>query len=106
MVYFHSAMGKAMLIVWAGLGVEIERAEPIEGSGGILCYFSVPKSSFKCDAHSIEMSGKHLASKFKHTLEEMGIKFDDCQYRIRNENWTEADRERAEKVMKNGLINF
>lgn len=105
-MFNYSAMSKTMMIVWAGLGVEIEDAGPVHNSNAVYCYFSVPKSSFHVDANGKEMSGKHLASRFKATLEEMGIEFSDIRYRIREEYWTEEDRERAEKVMRDGLINF
>lgn len=105
-MYNNNVLSKAILITFAGFGIEIEDAEPVAGSEAILCYFSVPKSSTHLDANGKEMSGKHLASRFKHTLEEMGIEFADCQYRIRDEHWTEKDRERAAKVMRDGLFNF
>lgn len=97
--------GKALLIAWAGYGIVIEYTDP-DDSNGIRCLISVPKSSTHLDVNGKEMSGKHLASRFKYTLEETGVKFSDCRYRIREEHWTDNDRERAEKSMTDTLINL
>ena len=44
------------------------------------------------------MSGKHLASRVKYTLEEMGMVFSDCRYGIRDECWTKDKAEFAKKM--------
>lgn len=95
---------KALFVIWMGLGVQIERAERF--NNGTLCHFSVPQSSFARGAQGKEMAGKHLASRFKSTLETMGLKFTDCQYRIREEHWTEEDGKCAEDAMRENLSNL
>ena len=83
----NNMIGQAMLITYAELGVQIDRFDNTDT--GIVLLFSVPKSSYHKDANNIEMSGKHLAQRVKHTLVEMGIVFADCRYKTRDEYWSE-----------------
>ena len=105
-MFDYRVMNRALMIVWAGLGIEIEDAGPAGNSDAIYCHFSVPKSSFHLGANGKEMSGKHLASRFKTTLEEMGLEFSDIRYRIREEHWTEDDGKCAEDAMRENLSNL
>ena len=92
----NNMIGQAMLITYAELGVQIDRFDNTDA--GIVMLFSVPKNSYHKDAKDIEMSGKHLASRVKRTLEEMGVVFADCRCRIRDELWTNAKAELAKRM--------
>lgn len=81
-------MAKAMLITYAELGVQIDKFQGTDT--GTILLFTVPKSSYHKDANNIEMSGKHLARRVKETLEEMGVLFLACKYKVRDEYWTES----------------
>lgn len=87
------ALGNAMLITYAQMGVKIDRLEDTDD--GIIFLFTVPKYSWEFDAHGKEMSGKHLASRVKETLEEMGMVFVDIRYGIRNEHWDKTKGDAA-----------
>lgn len=80
-------MIKAMLIAYAEIGVHIDKC--CNTDAGVVLLFSVPQNSYHKDAKNIEMSGKHLASRVKKTLEEAGVVFADCRYKTRNEYWSE-----------------
>ena len=79
-------MGKAMVIAYAQLGVQIDRLENTDS--GIVMFFSVPRDAYDKKVYNIENYGKYLAQRVKHTLEEMGTKFAICRYKIRDEYWT------------------
>lgn len=85
-----------MYVVWAEMGVQIDCFDDTED--GVIFLFSVPKTSYHYDANGKEMSGKHLASREKHTLEAMGMRFADIRYRIRDEHWDEAKAEAAKRA--------
>jgi hypothetical protein len=89
-------VGQAMLITYAGLGVQIDRFDNTDA--GIILLFTVPKGSYHKDANNIEMSGKHLASRVKQTLQEMGVFFADCRCKIRDEYWSEDKAKFAKKM--------
>lgn len=89
----NDMIGKAMLITYAQMGVQIDKFDNTDA--GIIFLFTVPKSSWECDASGKEMSGKHLASRVKHTLEDMGMVFADIRYAIRNEHWDRIKSETA-----------
>jgi len=89
-------MGQAMLIAYAELGVQIDRFDNTDT--GIILLFTVPKGSYHRGADNIEMSGKHLASRVKRTLEEMGVVFADCRCKIRDEYWSEDMAKLAKKM--------
>jgi hypothetical protein len=91
------SLGKAMLITYAQMGVKIDRLEDTDD--GIIFLFTVPKTSWEFDAKGKEMSGKHLASRVKHTLEDMGMVFVDIRYGIRNEHWDKAKGDAAKNEM-------
>lgn len=80
-------LGEALYIVWASFGVEIEKVN--ESVDSIEIFISVPKSSYKTDAHGNEMAGEYLAKLFKDKMKDMGVKRLTVRYRIRNEHWTE-----------------
>ena len=88
-------IGEAMLITYAEMGVQIDRFENTDI--GIILLFTVPKNSYHKDGNDIEMSGKHLASRIKYTLEKLGVVFADCRYGIRDEYWTEDMAKFAKK---------
>ena len=92
----NNMIGQAMLITYAELGVQIDRFDNTDA--GIVLLFSVPKSSYHKGANDIEMSGKHLASRVKRTLEEMGVVFADCRYKTRDEYWNEDMAKSARKM--------
>lgn len=98
----NNTLGKAMLITYAQMGVKIDRFEDTDD--GIIFLFTVPKTSWEFDANGKEMSGKHLASRVKETLEEMGMVFADIRYGIRNERWdkTKADAAKNEALKDMG----
>lgn len=89
-------MGQAMLIAYAELGVKIDRFDNTDT--GIILLFTVPKSSYHKDVNNVEMSGKYLASRVKHTLEETGVVFVDCRCKIRDEYWSEDNAKFAKKM--------
>lgn len=92
----NNMMGQAMLITYAEMGVVIDKFDNTDA--GIILLFTVPKNSYLIGANSVEMSGKHLASRVKHTLEEMGMVFADCRYHIRDEYWDEGMAKTAKKM--------
>ena len=85
-----------MLITYAEMGVQINRFDNTDA--GIILLFTVPKNSYHKGVNNIEMSGKHLASRVKHTLEQMGMIFADCRYHIRDEYWNEDMAKTAKKM--------
>ena len=87
------ALGKAMLITYAQMGVKIDRLEDTDD--GIIFLFTVPKTSWEWDYKCREMAGKHLATRVKNTLEEMGMVFADIRYGIRNEHWSKEKGDAA-----------
>ena len=92
----NNMMSKVMLITYAELGVQITKFDNTDT--GIVLYFTVPKGSYHKNANNIEMSGKHLASRVKHTLEEMGMIFAICKYKVRDEYWNEDMASLARKM--------
>lgn len=92
----NNIVGQAMSITYAELGVQIDKFDNTDV--GIILLFSVPKNSYHKDANNIEMSRNHLASKVKRTLEEMGMVFADCRYKIRDEYWNEDMAKIARKM--------
>jgi len=97
----NNMIGQAMLITYAEMGVQIDNFDNTDT--GIVFLFTVPKHSYHKDAKDIEMSGKHLASRVKHTLEKMGVIFADCRYGIRDEYWTKDKAEIAKKKAYNAM---
>ena len=89
-------MGEAILITYAEMGVVIDKFN--NTNKGIILLFTVPKSSYHIGANGLEMSGKHLASRVKQTLEEMGIVFADIRYHIRDENWDTTKAQMAKRM--------
>lgn len=89
-------MIKAMLIAYAEIGVHIDKCRNTDA--GVVLLFSVPQNSYHKDAKNIEMSGKHLASRVKKTLEDAGVVFADCRYKTRNEYWGEDKAKLAKKM--------
>lgn len=92
----NDMLGKAMLITYAEMGVVIDKFEDTDT--GIILLFTVPKSSYHIGANNREMSGKHLASRVKTTLEEMGMVFADIRYHIRDEHWDKTKAEIAKRA--------
>lgn len=92
----NGMLGQAMLITYAEMGVVIDKFEDTDA--GIVLLFTVPKSSYHIGANNREMSGKHLASRVKTTLEEMGMVFADIRYRIRDEHWDKTKAEIAKRA--------
>ena len=80
-------LGEAAYIVWASIGVEIDKINEYVDNFEI--FISVPKSSYHNDVNGNEMAGDNLARRFKNTLEDMGVKRLTVRYRVRNEHWTE-----------------
>lgn len=89
-------IGQAMLITYAEMGVKIDMFDNTDK--GVVLLFTVPKSSYEIDANGEEMSGKHLASRVKHTLEKVGVKFADIRYSVRDENWDKAKAEETKRM--------
>ena len=92
----NAILSKAMLITYAELGVYIDKLD--NKDAGIVLLFSVPKNSYHKGLHDVEMSGKHLASRVKKTLEEMGVVFADCRCKIRDEYWDKDKAQQAKKM--------
>ena len=91
----NNMLAQAMLITYAEMGIQIIRFDNTDA--GIVLLFTVPNKSYHKDANNIEMSGKHLASRVKHTLEAMGIVFANCKYKTRDEYWSEEKAKSAKK---------
>lgn len=89
----NGMLGKAMLITYAEVGVSIDKFEDTDA--GVILLFTVPKSSYHIGANGKEMAGKHLATRVKTTLEEMGMVFADIRYHIRDEHWDTVKAESA-----------
>ena len=92
----NNMFGQAMLITYAEMGVQIVKFDNTDA--GIVLLFTVPKNSYHKNANNIEMSGKHLASRVKNTLEAMGMVFADCKYKTRDEYWNEDKAKSARKL--------
>ena len=92
----NDMMGQAMLITYAGYGVQIDKFDNTDA--GIVLLFSVPRNSYRKDVDNIEMSDRHLATRVKQTLEDMGVVFADCKYKVRNEYWNEDMEKSAMKT--------
>lgn len=96
---------KASIVVWAGLGVVIEKLQ--ESTESLMVYISVPERSYHRDAKDEEMSGMHLAKRFSDVLKEMGLKHILVKARIRKgESWTEAMCNNAERKMKKEVYGW
>ena len=91
-----SMIGKAMLITYAGYGVQIDKFDDTDA--GVILLFSVPKNSYRKNVDNIEMSDRHLATRVKQTLEDMGVVFADCRYKVRDEYWNEDMEKSAMKT--------
>ena len=89
-------MWKAMIITDAELGVVIDKFDDTDA--GVILLFTVPKTSYHVDAKGEQMAGKHLASRVKHTYEDIGIVFADIRYHIRDEHWTKDKAEVAKRM--------
>ena len=98
-----NAIGTAMMITWAALGVTIDRDN--ETAEGIEVYISVPEHSYNRNQAGEEMAGDILAARFKSTLTELGVKRLTVRYRIRTgERWTEEMRTQAELAAQRTLL--
>lgn len=98
-----NAIGTAMMITWAGLGVTIDRDN--ETADGIEVYISVPEHSYNRNHAGEEMAGDVLAARFKSSLAELGVKRLTVRYRIRTgERWTEEMRTQAELAAQKTLL--
>ena len=97
----NSLIGQAMLLTYAEMGIQIDKMEDTDD--GIILLFTVPKSSWEYGHEGKEMAGKHLASRVKHTLEEMGMVFSDIRYHIRDEHWDKAKSDAAKKQVYTDL---
>lgn len=91
----NDMLGKAMLITYAELGIKIDKFENTDD--GIVLLFTVPKTSWEHDAKGVQMASKHLASRVKQTLEEMGMVFADIRYHVRDEHWDKSKGEAAKQ---------
>lgn len=91
----NEMLGKAMLITYAEMGVQIDKMEDTDD--GIIFLFTVPKSSWEFGTGGKEMAGKHLASRVKETLEDMGMVFVDIRYHIRDEHWDRTKSDAAKQ---------
>ena len=91
----NNNMIKGMIITYAEMGIVVDDFDNTDE--GVILLFTVPNSSYHIDANNIEMSGKHLASRVKKTLEEMGVVFKDIRYSIRNEHWDEMKAKEAKQ---------
>ena len=89
-------LAQAMLVTYAQMGVQIDRLEDTDD--GIIFLFTVPKTSWEFDANGEEMSGKHLATRVRDTLKEMGMVFADIRYGIRREHWDKAKGDAAKNA--------
>jgi len=92
-------LGEAIMITFAGYGIQIERQNETQESLEI--YISVPERSSQLDAENREMSGLHLARRYKRILTEMGVKRLTVKARIRKEEyWTDEMAKNAELNMR------
>ena len=89
-------MSQAILATYARYGIQIDKVDNTDA--GIIMLFSVPKNSYHKGKDDVEMAGKHLAKRIKHTLEEMGVVFADCRFKTRDEFWSKDKADYAEKM--------
>ena len=89
-------IGQAILATYAEMGVQIDKFDNTDA--GIVLYFSVPISSYRINAEGAEMSDTVLAKRIKETLQEMGVVFATCKYKVRNEYWTKEKAETARRM--------
>lgn len=73
-------IGQAAWIAMAEMGVIVDRYEQTDD--GLIFYMSVPKTSYECEG------GKEIARAVKRCLTQLGVKFADCRYKVRDEHWT------------------
>lgn len=92
----NGMLGKAMLITYAEMGVVIDKFDDTDA--GIVLLFTVPKTSYHVDVKGEQMAGKHLASRVKHTLEDLGMVFANIGYYIRDEQWDTTKAEIAKRA--------
>ena len=103
----NKLLGKAILIAYAHLGIQIDNIE--ESDSNVTIYISVPKDAdltMERDAHGNVMAGHHLAKTINKKLIEMGITNIELKYRIREEQWTKSKALTAESEMKKQLKNY
>ena len=94
--------GEVMLIVWAGLGLQIEKHN--ETTEYLEIYISVPETSYHTNAHKEQMAGAVLAKRFKTVMNDMGLKKLIVKSRIRKgDNWTPEKAKNAEEQMKHDI---
>lgn len=89
-------IAKSMLIVFAEMGVQIDKFDNTDE--GIILLFTVPKSSYRKGANDVEMADEHLAKRVKKAFKGMGVVFADCRYRTRDEVWTEEKAKLAKRA--------
>lgn len=103
----NKLLGKAILIAYAHLGIQIDNIE--ESDDTVIIFISVPKDAdltMERDTQGNVMAGHHLAKTINKKLIEMGITNIKVKYRIREELWTKSKALVAESEMKKELKNY
>lgn len=95
----NSAMGSAMMIVWAECGLIIDNM--IEEPEQLTVYVSVPETSYHKNVNCEIMAGQFLAKRFKETLTSLGVKRLVVKSKVRKGDiWTEQKAQDAALQMK------
>lgn len=90
-------IGKAAWITMAEMGVIVDRYGQTDN--GLIFYMSVPKTSYECEG------GKEIARAVKRCLTQLGVKFADCRYKIRDEHWT-AEKAALAVIEAKKLVDY
>ena len=98
-------MGKAMLIAWAQMGIEIVDIK--ENDDKLVFYITVPKDTIATRSISTngnKMAGEYLAKRIKETTSAiLGTENFSVKYKVRDEIWDDAKIDVAEKRVKKEL---
>ena len=91
-------MANIYLITWAEMGITVDKK--VETDTSYSLYISVPEHSYNKDVDGNEMAGKHLATRIKTTLTEMGVQNLSVMFKVRaGDNWTKEKALEAYNTM-------
>lgn len=91
-------MANIYLITWAEMGITVDKE--VETDTSYSLYISVPEHSYHKDVNGIEMAGKHLATRIKTSLIEMGVQNLSVMFKVRaGDNWTKEKALEAYNTM-------
>lgn len=95
-------IGESMIIVLAGLGVNILKTNDTPEK--LTIWITVPKTSTKVDVNGNEMAGEFLAKRIKKNFTEMGMKRLELRYKVLDIDWDDQKGAEAEIEMKKTIF--